>query len=256
VHALANSIVDNPLAKAAAEMRSGRLQFHFPAREGVQGDGNNISIQRGSQTRWRNSNDGWQGDWCEVCDIEVTISYREGAVRRLRWRINTSRSPGGDDLRDLGAVDATAARDFLMGIVEDKTERVVEEVAENALEAAVLTEVSVPWRDLLALARNRHQSESLRSKALFWLGQEAQEAVTLELEGVVDDVLEDLAVRMAALFALSQRPEAESIPSLKRIALQHRNAALRRNALFWLAQIDAPEVVDFFEEILTDSERR
>jgi HEAT repeat protein len=242
---------NNPIRDAVQDMDSGNVRFSFAARPGVTGDGHNVQINHGSGSVWRRWNDSGTPDcWCDPCDLQVTLSVRDDDIRRVRWRIGVSdRGPRGE-LLDLGRQDATTARDFLMQVVQTGDDR----VAEDALEAAVLSHAGVPWRELLALARDAERTPDLRSTALFWLGQEAQEVVTDELEDFVDADIEDRKVRKAAVFALSQRPERESIPSLERIARQHRDAEIRRTALFWLAQKDDPEVLDFFEEILSGSQ--
>jgi hypothetical protein len=238
---------------AAQGIETGSLRFAFAARPGVTGDGRNISIHNGSRTVWnRWHGSGSRSNWCDPCDLQVTLTLRDGNVRRLRWRVGVDERSPRDDLRDLGTLDAATARDYLMQLVRSHDDR----VAEEALEAAVLSEAGVPWRELLELARDDEHTRSLRSTALFWLGQEVQESVTRELEDFVDADIEDRDVREAAVFALSQRPDHESIPSLERIARQHRDTQIRRTALFWLAQKDDPEVLDFFEEILSGSSTR
>ncbi len=66
---------------------------------------------------------------------------------------------------------------------------------------------------------------------------------------VGDDAVER-EVRKSAIFALSQRPRDEGIPALITIARSHRDPALRRDAIFWLAQSNDPRAVDLLEELL------
>ena len=76
----------------------------------------------------------------------------------------------------------------------------------------------------------------------------------LEREGyeieTADDGSEAQGIRDAAVFALSQRPEGESLPALMSLAKEAEHADTRRSALFWLAQSDDPAVPEFFAEIL------
>ena len=75
-------------------------------------------------------------------------------------------------------------------------------------------------------------------------------AVSAELGDLVADDSENIELREHAVFALSQRHDERSMAALMRIARSHRHPEIRQAALFWLAQEDEPEVLDFFEEIL------
>ena len=108
----------NPVAEAARDMESGQLQFVYAAREGVHGNGRSVSIDFGSVTTWRNNMS--RSDWCNVCDIQVTLTYRHGEVRKLRWRITGQSQRQRDDLHGLGTVEASVARDFLLGIMDHR----------------------------------------------------------------------------------------------------------------------------------------
>lgn len=66
-----------------------------------------------------------------------------------------------------------------------------------------------------------------------------------------DAIVAAVFIREAAVFALSQRPESEAIPSLTRLARSSRHPGVRKDALFWLAQHDDPEVIQLFKELLT-----
>jgi hypothetical protein len=54
----------------------------------------------------------------------------------------------------------------------------------------------------------------------------------------------------AAVFALSQRPDHESVPVLMDVARTAPHPDTRRSAMFWLAQSEDERVYAFFEEIL------
>jgi hypothetical protein len=53
-----------------------------------------------------------------------------------------------------------------------------------------------------------------------------------------------------AVLALSQGRRHKYVEYLTEIARANPHPQLRRQAMFWLAQRDEPEVLDFFEEIL------
>ena len=64
---------------------------------------------------------------------------------------------------------------------------------------------------------------------------------------------DDVDVREAAVFALSQRPRREAVPALMEVAETSRFAKVRRSAVFWLGQTGDSRALDFFERILTDA---
>ncbi|MGH7673547.1 MAG: HEAT repeat domain-containing protein, partial [Gemmatimonadales bacterium] len=105
--------------------------------------------------------------------------------------------------------------------------------------------------DLLRIARDARISRRVRRSAVFWIGQAAGDAATRGLTDLVDDRATDRDVREQAVFALSQRPREEGVPALIRIAKEHRDAELRRKAIFWLGQSDDPRALALFEELLT-----
>ena len=57
-------------------------------------------------------------------------------------------------------------------------------------------------------------------------------------------------VKRRAVFALSQLPKDEGVPRLIEVARTNGNAAVRKQAMFWLGQSNDPRALKFFEEIL------
>jgi HEAT repeat protein len=103
-------------------------------------------------------------------------------------------------------------------------------------------------RSLVAVARD-HQIPKMRSEALFWLGQRAgNEAVATISEAIDRDP--ETEVKRRAVFALSQLPKDEGVPKLIDVARNNKNAAVRKQAMFWLGQSNDPRALKFFEEIL------
>ena len=125
------------------------------------------------------------------------------------------------------------------------------EVAADAVAPAALADAGPVWRELLALSSDRDLNSEVRRGALFWVGQQAAEAVTEGLEEIArDDPQAD--IRGSAVFSLSQRSGAESVPILMDLAKTSKFPDVRRSALFWLAQSGDERVPGFFAEILGD----
>ncbi len=90
----------------------------------------------------------------------------------------------------------------------------------------------------------------VRGQALFWLAQRAERKVAAsELTRPIENDPET-EVKKKAVFGLSQIPENEGIPMLIQVARANRNAAVRKQAMFWLGQSKDPRALSFFEEIL------
>jgi hypothetical protein len=256
--ALAAQAVAAPAAieRRVAAVADGEVRFAFAARPGVVGNGRNViawDCANADECRHQQVTGDWdrvsRADWQafrEPGPVRVRLRVRERAVVGLdlyvggAWRVDT-------DATDLGTVPAAAAARYLLGLARRDDGR----PARHAIFAATLADSVTIWPDLLAIARDRAVRAATRKQAVFWLGQAAEEAATASLDSLAAGNDEDLEVREAAVFALSQRPRDEGVPALIRIARDHRDPRLRRRAMFWLAQSDDPRAVELFEEILT-----
>lgn len=226
------------LAERVAAADDGTVRFSFETRDGVCGNGRNISIRDDDTSEWKSD--------CEPGPARVLLRVERGAVRSLEIRVGGSwRS--GTGATDLGVVEPAEASRYLFAVAER-----MEDDGGNAIFAATIARGVTTWPDLLRLARNGAVAEDTRKSAVFWLGQAAGEAATAALDSiVVEDG--DREVRKTAVFALSQRPRDEGIPALLRVARENPDPVLRRDAMFWLGQSDDPRAIELFEEILTSN---
>lgn len=239
----AGSVIDDAVKK----MDEGTIRVQFESRDGVCGDGRS-SISFGGEGSWYVSDghhDGWERD-CDEGPVRVSMRIRDGKVVRVKTRVGGTTRSAVDGIVDLGEVTPEVAVDFFLDLAEDAHES----VAEDAILPAILARDVVVWPRVLDLARNDDRPEDVRESAVFWLGQLAGDKVTEGLMALVDDADEDMEVREAAVFALSQGNSSKSAGYLMEIARNNPHPKIRRNAMFWLAQRDDPEVLDFFEEIL------
>ena len=173
---------------------------------------------------------------------EVRLQIRNGRVRDLELGPPLD---GRSDL-DLGEQSPADAADYLLWLAETADQ----DVAEDAILPATLAEGVSTWSRILVIARDRRRPDDVREQAVFWLGQAAADAATAGLGEIATDDTEDEDVREAAVFALSQRPEHEALPILMELAETADHSEVRRSALFWLAQSNNDEVLDFFERLL------
>jgi hypothetical protein len=234
--ALPAAVAGQSLERRIAAVGDGTLRFSFAARSGVCGNGTNISVS--------DKSDEWESD-CERGPVRVSLHVRGGKVAQAntyvggRWR-NTG--PSGADLGILPA--AQTAADLL-----DLAER-APEGSEEMITAATLADSTVVWPRLIALAHKTTVPLDTRRHAIFWLGQAAGEAAGRDLDSIAQDDTSELEIRKEAVFALSQRPEEESVPALIRIARTSPSREVRKSALFWLGQSEDPRALDVFEQLL------
>jgi hypothetical protein len=228
------------LSRRVTDVGTGTARFSYPLREDAQVCDQGVRIGD-SHMMWRGRVRGDVATGCVAGRVSVELRVAAGAVRDVDVL-------DGDDVPDPSAVDLGARRaEEAAGYLLTSAR---EDGVEDAVFAAVLADVDDLWRELLELARDRSVGEGVRRGALFWVAQDAGEAITAGIAAVAADEREDQVVREAAVFALSQRPGDEGVAPLMEIARTAREAETRKTAMFWLAQSPDPRVIAFFEEIL------
>ena len=236
------------LAAEVDAVRDGVVRFSYAAREGVCGNGSNIRTRGGTTTVRPGSGRSaeWEDD-CEPGPVRVSITRARGETVELRAYVGGRWVREGDrDVTDLGDVPPGAAAAYLLDVAATAEG----EPASRAVFPATIADGVEPWPQLLRLARDERRPEQVRRDAIFWVGQAAGEAATRELSAIVDERDTSLSVREHAIFALSQRPAAEAVPSLIRIARTNPSPRLRQRAIFWLGQSRDPRALAYFEEVL------
>jgi hypothetical protein len=238
-----------PIEDAVAGIEDGRVRFSYPTREGVHGgsnhDGVHISIHRDDD------HDGGWG-WSDSCNEgpgRAQLRIRKGELVDLNTAVGGEWRSTRDDEVQLGMLDAAVAMEFFLHLAETGRG----EPAEDAVFAAAIADVEMPWERFLALARDRSRPEDIRESAIFWLGVGAGEKATEGISSLARDNSEDMQIREHAVFSLSQIDGPEALEKLMEIARSHGDPEIREKALFWLAQRDEDEVLDLFEEILLGS---
>jgi HEAT repeat protein len=239
---LATPGVAQSIADRVSGVRDGQVRMSFTAREGVCGNGRNITTHRDS--------DDWES-WCEPGPVRVAIDIRGREIVDIdtyvggRWRAR-------DNVTDLGMVAAPDAAAYLISVARSERGK----ASKDAMFPAMLADSAVVWPELLEIAKDADRPRETRKSAVFWLGQAASDAATAGLGEIVYDESEDGEVRESAIFALSQLDDDAGVPILIEIVRQHPDPNLKRKAIFWLGQSDDPRVVALFEELLVKPESR
>jgi hypothetical protein len=234
---LPDQLTGQSLAQRLAAVTDGTVRFSFAARPGVCGNGRNIISDRNDR------------DWESACDdgpVRVVVSVANRRMVALRAYVGGRWRAGMGDVTDFGTVPARAAVDLLLSVARSADS----DVGAKAIFPATLADSVDPWPGILAIARNQQARRETRKQAVFWLGQAASDVLTRGLDSLLSDRNEDRAIQEQVVFALSRRPNDESIPALTRVARTHPDPEIRKKAIFWLAQSDDPRAVALFEQLL------
>ncbi len=176
--------------------------------------------------------------------IMVLYRFTGRAVQQIR--LASPECPldaGGLTIHWLTGVRPADSVDYLETLAADSSRR----VGNSAITAIALHADTTATERLIALARDGRNSD-VRGTALFWVAQRAGDKAIGTITGGLDDPETD--VRKKAVFALSQLPKDEGVPKLIEVARSHRDAAVRKQAMFWLGQSRDPRALAFFEQIL------
>ncbi len=227
------------LTERIREARAERVSFRFATRPGVM---RCEGTWRGQHRSYGDALD----DGCWTGPSEVQLRIADGEVVRLDWEIVRAGAAADRGWTSLGTVPPQAAADYLLDLA--RTAR--SSVAKDAIGAAAAAADVEIWQELLALARDGSRPRDVRESATFWLGQATSDHATRGLADLAESD-PDVEVRRAAVFALSQRDEATAVDVLIAIARENDHHEVRKSAFFWLAQRGGPDVLDFFEEVLS-----
>ncbi len=126
------------------------------------------------------------------------------------------------------------------------------EFREHAAFAMAQSKAPQRTESLIKLGKNDANAD-VRSQAWFWLAQTgASESEAAIYTAIQND--KDHDVREEAVFALSQLPDQRALKALVEI-LENREFGRdeRKQALFWLAQIDSDDAASYLQKILSDT---
>jgi HEAT repeat protein len=148
----------------------------------------------------------------------------------------------------IGVSSDAGALNALQGLYSQVTNR---EVKKQITFAAFVNKDSDRAVDFLINLAGKDSDREVRKQAIFWIGQKAGQRTLDVLGSTVEQNDEDTEVQKQAVFAISQRKKDEAVPMLIKIAKTHQKAEVRKQALFWLGQIDDERALELFREILS-----
>jgi HEAT repeat protein len=147
----------------------------------------------------------------------------------------------------IGVSKDAAALSTLQSLYTQVTNR---EVKKQLIFANFVNQNSDGAVDFLINVAAKDEDREVRKQAIFWLGQKASPKATQALTDTIEDKDGDTEIQKQAVFAISQRKKDESVPMLINIAKTHPKGEVRKQALFWLGQIDDARALELFKEIL------
>jgi HEAT repeat protein len=230
----------------------GRVQFRYAARADVCGWGGNISVGRSTYFSMGNGgNDIMDRMECKRGPVVVRVTRAGGQVVGVDTEIAPSSTPEG--VTDLGAVPASAAADYLLELAGRADGR----PGREAILPAVLADSASVWPGLLALARNRELSRTVRSSAIGWLGRELDriggdeaKKASAPLVALASDPEETSPIRQQAVSVLA-RSERADLDALTRMA-NGTDSWLRQASVQALANSGDPRAREFLRVAFKD----
>lgn len=151
----------------------------------------------------------------------------------------------------IGASKDPSALQMLRGIYDSTSNRKVREHVFVAVSSGDEFDRDDAAAKLLIDIADHEKNYEDRKQAIFWLGQKAGQRSLKYLGDVVERSDGETEIQKQAVFALSQKPRDEAVPTLIRIARTHPKGEVRKQAIFWLGQIDDERALQFFKEILS-----
>lgn len=229
----------SPLDARIAAVREGVVRMQYDSRPGVCGDGTSMVGYRSAMFARDLSGFGRVHDHrCVTGPVRVSLVMSGGRVTLAQTQIGGLWPALGSPVVDLGVVPANTAASYFfarLGDMESTPSR------DRLLLGAVLADAEI-MAPLLAVARNEKRHINTRRQAIQWLGLLGDSSVIPALvnftKGGVDnadDSHEGEGLPIAAMSALAMVEGGAGIPALIQLA-RNGPVAVRRNAVFWLAQ--------------------
>ena len=247
----------NDLAARVRQAPAGPVQFTFPSRAGVCGNGSTyLSTGPGSYsgTFTGSMDETLRREPCRPGPVRVTLRRAGSDVLEIETVAGPPSVAAG--ATDLGAVDAAVAVDYLIGLAA----RLEGNPARQALLPAMLAAGAPPWDRVLALARDRDRPLDVRRSAIGWLarpvgadGARAPGALA-SLTAMAHDVDDRPDARQAAVRALARLDDGAGVPTLLQLVRgEARDAWLARTAMTSVASSGDPRARDFLREVVTST---
>ncbi len=233
------------LERRVAQVRDGKVEFHFAARQGVCGDG--ASWLRWSANSWYGSvNDATRMAPCETGPARVLFTRADGFTVKVQTYAGPLQSEPG--ATNLGRVPAREAASFLLSVAESIDAR----TGRDAIFPATLADSATITPALLAIVQNAERPRGVRQSAMNYLAQRAGEPGGVSardagraLATLAKNDRDNQQVRRQALSALMRLDAGGGYTSLEELALSANDPWLAGEATKALANSGDPRAREF-----------
>lgn len=246
--AFADAAAAQSLERRVASAGDGLLQFNYPAREGVCGNGRTF-INIGNS--WYGTiNDATRREECVAGPVRVVMNQASGQIVSIETFVGPLQTEPG--VNDLGAVSASEAAAYLLGIAA----RADGKPSRDAIFPASLAQGARIADDLLAIARDRSRPRETRRQAIAYAGREVERGnaeasrVTSELARIATDQTDNSDVRSRAVSTLAGLDRGQGIPSLIELSRNTSDAWLAGQSMRALASSGDPRARDHLKTVL------
>jgi hypothetical protein len=242
ISASASNAGAQSLANKIASAGDRSVQFSFPARPGVCGDGRSyISTGPGNFYSSFSSN---TTDQCQTGPVRVVLDLADKNVVALRTYVGAL-SPAVDaGVANLGAVTSAEAADYLLGIASRADGR----VGHDAIFAALLGDNVDAVSRLLEIGRDQNRPLETRRAALAGLGRSDApqlEKIGAALVQIATNENDVQQVRTQALSVLSRLDHGAGIQPLVQLASGNMSSWIGRESLRVLSGSGDPRARQF-----------
>jgi hypothetical protein len=229
------------LAKRIAASSEHSVQFSYPVKAGVCGDGRTyISMGGGNFYGSYSTN---TSDQCASGPARVVADLADGAVIGLRTYVGGP-NPAIDAITNVGTVTAADATDFLLGVATKADGK----VGRDAIFAAMLADGGDLSPRLLEIGRDQNRPLETRRSALGALGRSdvAQlDRVGAALVQIATNENDVQGIRTAALSVLSRLDHGTGIQPLIQLASSDMTSWIGRESMSVLARSGDPRARQF-----------
>ena len=248
--ATSSALAQGTLSSRIGAASDGPVQFTFPAREGVCGDGRTfLSTAPGEYTGTFTvtTDEGARSAACVAGPVRVVLGRAGGTVVSVDTYVGPPQPAAG--ATDLGAVSGAEASAWLL----DLAARGEGAPSRAALLPAVVAEGGDPWPALLAIARDADRPLETRRTAISWLSRGVGGArpdaarTSAALLALARDRGERQEVRSRALAAVARLDTGAGIAPLTAI-VRGDDAWLATQAMATLAGSGDPRARRFLRE--------
>jgi HEAT repeat protein len=229
------------LASRVDAAPDGRVQFSFPARAGVCGNGRSW-IQTGPNSYSGSFyGDNWRMEPCVPGPVRVVIDRAD----KQPLSVQTYVGPADSTLRgvtDLGHVRGQDAADYLLSLAGKVDGR----AGRDALMPAMLADSANTSAQLVAIAKNSALPRETRRQALSYMGrstdgmQTIPATVTEPILAIVRDETDNQSVRQQGLSVLGRLDHGAGIQPLIQLSQQNQSLWLAKESMSALARSGDP----------------